>query len=230
MNVISKYIVSLSIITCSLWANGLDLKNGGVSISFEDDNGDKQHYTIKRITNEKCKSVNGANPEVIWSGNYANKNVPNDCKKTFVTTIGKISPIKISKNIQTVGELEVIDFIKKSQKNKNLLLVDARMPSWYEKMTIPTAENIPFNYFNPKKYATDFEDTMDTIGIEQDDKGNYDFSEAKTLLIFCNGSWCLQSVLAIKNLKMIGYPEEKLLWYRGGMYSWKLLNLTTITP
>ena len=230
MNKLLKIVLSTSISISCLSANNLNLKNSGVSINIEDDNGDKQHYTIKRITNEDCKALNGADPKVIWSDNYANKNIINDCKKTFVTTVGKISPIKISENIKTVGELEVIDFIQKSQQNENLLLVDARMPDWYEQMTIPTAQNIPFKYFNPKKYPTDFEDVMDSIAIEQNEDGTYDFSEAKTLLIFCNGAWCLQSELAIKNLQKIGYPENKLFWYRGGMYSWKMLNLTTIEP
>lgn len=224
-----KIVLGATISFATLSANNLDLKNSGVSINFEDSNGDKQSYSIKRITNEECKKLNGADPKVVWSGDYAKKDIISDCKKTFVTTVGKIAPMKISKNIITVGELEVIDFIQKSQTNKNLLLVDARMPDWYEKMTIPTAENIPFKYFDPVKYQDDFEDVMETTGIEKKD-GKYDFTNARTLLIFCNGSWCLQSALAIKNLKKIGYPEEKLLWYRGGMYSWKVLNLTTVAP
>lgn len=224
-----KIALCSGLLTSSLLANNLDLKGSGVSIDFEDSNGDQQTFTIKRITNEECLKLNGADPKVIWSNDYAQKDIINDCKKTFVTTVGKIAPMKISKNIQTVGELEVIEFIQKSQTNKNLLLVDARMPDWFEKMTIPTAENIPFKYFDPVKYPTDFEDVMETVGIEKK-MGLYDFSNAKTLLIFCNGAWCLQSELAIKNLKKIGYPENKLLWYRGGMYSWKMLNLTTITP
>lgn len=226
---IVKSVWALSFMVLALNANDLDLKNSGVSINYEDSNGDKQEYTIKRINNEECKKLNGADPKVIWSGNYAQKGIIADCKKTFVTTVGRISPMKIAKDIQTVGELEVIDFIQNSQENKQTLLVDARMPDWYEKMTIPTAENIPFKYFNPIKYPDDFEDVMETIGIEKNN-GKYDFSHAKTLLIFCNGAWCLQSEFAIKNLIKIGYPQKKLLWYRGGMYSWKMLNLTTIKP
>ncbi|MEA1914709.1 MAG: hypothetical protein U9N30_05260 [Campylobacterota bacterium] len=62
------------------------------------------------------------------------------------------------------------------------------------------------------------------------DEGIYDFSSAKTMVLFCNGIWCPQSSWAIQNLIKIGYPKEKLKWYRGGMYSWTSVNLTTIIP
>ena len=60
--------------------------------------------------------------------------------------------------------------------------------------------------------------------------GKYNFKNAKTMLLFCNGVWCPQSTWAIENLLKIGYPKEKLMWYRGGMYSWKMLNLTSVIP
>ncbi|MBD3841978.1 MAG: hypothetical protein IE909_08855 [Campylobacterales bacterium] len=57
---------------------------------------------------------------MIWNGDYAKSSIPNECKKTFVTTIGKISPIKMH-GIEIYGELEVIEFIKKSQIDKSLM-------------------------------------------------------------------------------------------------------------
>ena len=148
------------------------------------------------------------------------------CKKTFVTTVGKISPIK-QEGIETYGELEVIDFIQRAQMDKNLLLIDARMSPWYMKGTIPSAINISFKLFEPKH--PEFETVLETAGVEVDE-GKYNFENAKTLLLFCNGIWCPQSTWAIENLLKIGYPKEKLLWYRGGIQSWKMLNLTTIVP
>ena len=46
--------------------------------------------------------------------------------------------------------------------------------------------------------------------------------------MFCNGAWCGQSTESMKALTAIGYPEEKLKWYRGGMQSWLSLGLTTV--
>lgn len=204
-----------------------DLKWDGITINHQGstDNESKEHI-IKRVHDEECRKINGADPKVIWSGDYAKKNINPSCKKTFVTTVGKITPMKITDKIKTIGELEVISFIEKLQTNKNMLLIDARLPDWYNQKTIPTAENIPFTYFNPKKYPDDFLDVLEMIGVIYKD-GKYDFTNAKELVLFCNGAWCPQSTFAIENLIKIGYPEEKISWYRGGMYSWTMLNLTT---
>ena len=210
-------------------STSLDLKNKGVSINYVDGFDEKKTAVIKRIHDDTCKKVDGTNPNVIWGGDYANKSVGTSCKKTFVTTVGKISPMKIEEGIETYGELEVIDFIQKSTSNENLMLIDARLSNWYEKGTIPTSTNISYKRFDKKKYPTEFEDTLEELGVEIED-GKNSFNEAKTLLLFCNGVWCPQSTWAIQNLRKIGYPKEKLKWYRGGMYSWTMLNLTTIVP
>ena len=205
------------------------LKGDGIKINYLDQYEEEKSSVIKRIHDPVCRDkskVNGIDPNMIWKDDYANKKVPDACKKTFVTTVGKISPIK-KEGIETYGELEVIDFIKKKQDNENMILVDARMTAWYKKGTIPSAVNLSFKIFNPKH--PEFETVMDTANISYEN-GKYDFSDAKTMLLFCNGAWCPQSTWAIENLLKIGYPKEKLLWYRGGMYSWKMLNLTTIIP
>ncbi|MBD3816836.1 MAG: rhodanese-like domain-containing protein, partial [Halothiobacillus sp.] len=46
----------------------------------------------------------------------------------------------------------------------------------------------------------------------------------------CNGPWCGQSPTNIKELVSMGYPADKIYWYRGGMQSWSNLGLTTIQP
>ncbi len=226
-NIFTKVALIFTISISSLLANNLGLKKDGVTISYEDESGNEKKIAIKRIHNDKCKNVNGMDPDVIWGGDYARADVPKECKKTYVTTVGLISPIKIADGIETYGELEVINFMKKAQSDDSLLLVDARMVAWYEKRTIPSSINMPFKSFDPKN--ADFEIVLDTAGVEFED-GVYDFSGAKTMLLFCNGTWCPQSVWAIQNLLKIGYPKEKLLWYRGGMNSWTSLNLTTIVP
>lgn len=217
-----KFLLFVVLISTMNYANDLDLRGEGIIIDKDDSS-----FVIKRIHDQECRKINGADPKNIWSGNYANPNLPEKCIKKFVTTVGKITPININKKVKTIGELEVINFIEKSQTNENMLLIDARLPDWFLQMTIPTAENIPFTYFNKEKYPDDFYDVLEMIGAEEISEGKYDFSKAKELVLFCNGPWCPQSTFAIKNLIKIGFPQEKLSWYRGGMYSWKMLNLTT---
>ena len=73
---------------------------------------------------------------------------------------------------------------------------------------------------------------VESIGLLGGDQKTerWDFTDAKELLIWCNGPWCGQSPRAIKGLLSLGYPAEKLYYYRGGMQMWQSLGLTTILP
>ena len=54
-----------------------------------------------------------------------------------------IEPFSVSDNVETFGELEVLDFLEK----KKGLFIDARLENWYLKSAIPGAVNIPFKLF-----------------------------------------------------------------------------------
>jgi len=58
-------------------------------------------------------------------------------------------------------------------------------------------------------------------------EGEYDFEHAKTLVLFCNGPWCSQSPSMIFALLEVGYPPEKIKWYRGGMQDWLSAGMTS---
>ena len=205
-----------------------DLESEGVEVTYTNENDDEKTILIKRIKTTECKKVEFT-PEMILGGNYASNKIPKNCKKTFVTSVGKISPIKFSKKIDTFGELEVLKFIEDSKSNKNMLLVDSRTTEWFLQQTIPTAINVPYLYLNKSQYSEEFDEMMDLIGVKYVNKA-YDFTNAKELLLFCNALWCGQSPESMKKLINLGYPEEKLNWYRGGIQSWLSLNLPVIQP
>ena len=144
------------------------------------------------------------------------------------TTRGVIAPMKIDKDIETIGELEVIDYLKKSANDESIVVVDARTPDWYEKYRIPTAINMPYTLFKSKENA--IETISLELDVEQDKNGKLDFSNAKTVVVYCNGAWCAQSAMLIKKAKYsllnLGYPKDKIKYYRGGMQSWVSLGLT----
>ena len=48
-----------------------------------------------------------------------------------------IHPMKASIGVETVGELELLDFLMTKVTNDKGLLIDARLPEWYRKGTIP---------------------------------------------------------------------------------------------
>ncbi len=227
MTRIMKYVLLTFMSASVLYSNGLELKYDGVKVTYTNSSEVEKSVDIKRLHDRSCRKINGAKPDNVWGGDYAKEGLNPNCTKTFLTTAGKIQPMKLVDGVDTLGELEVISFIKDAQANEQMLLVDARMQGWYKISTIPTAVNMPFKSFEPK--SGEFENILMELGVEEEN-GKYDFSDAKSLLLFCNGAWCPQSGWAIENLISIGYPKDKLKWYRAGMYGWTSLNLTTIKP
>jgi len=139
-----------------------------------------------------------------------------------------IHPMEAAPGVTTIGELELLDFIRNEVARGEGLFIDARMPEWHEAETIPGAINIPFVIFTTPSGKR--QRILELLGAQRKEDGSLDFSQARKLALFCNGPWCDQSPRAIKGLLETGYPAEKLLYYRGGMQMWKLFGLTTVLP
>jgi rhodanese-related sulfurtransferase len=148
-----------------------------------------------------------------------------------------IQPMAVVSGVETVGELEVLGYLKRiADGDSSVKVVDSRTPDWLRRGTIPGSVNIPWTRIN-----RDVEGTF-ALGAESEEleeilskefgarlvDGAWDFRTAKTLVLFCNGSWCAQSSTNIKTLARMGYPTYKLKWYRGGMQDWVSLGLTTV--
>jgi rhodanese-related sulfurtransferase len=183
-----------------------------------------------------------------------NQDQKNTVNENFAKTSRKcppfcIQPVVLAPGVETLGEVEIIHYIKKMSEGENILVVDSRTPDWVEKGTIPGAKNLPWTKLNPAKGATtegiievmtkEFgaklaEDadafTVDEAVAEGNASKAFDYSQAKTLVLFCNGMWCGQSPNNILNLLKFGYPADKLKWYRGGMQDWEVLGLSTVKP
>lgn len=203
----------------------LQYENIKVTHTYE---GKSKDFIIKRNIDLKCLEL-GISNEIAFGGDYASKDVPKECKKTFITTLGSVQPIQMLR-VKTYGELEVLDHITKVQKDPSkYILIDSRRPDWFESSTIPSAVNLPYNSIKyDEDFPEDFEKVLKTLNIKKTGEDEYDFTNAKTAVMFCNGNWCVQSPRAIGELLVIGYPMEKLIWYRGGIQDWKILGFTTI--
>ncbi len=55
-----------------------------------------------------------------------------------------IQPTKVREGIQNIEELELLNFMKEDVVEGRGIVVDARLKSWFEFETIPSAINIPF--------------------------------------------------------------------------------------
>ena len=143
-----------------------------------------------------------------------------------------IQPAVVAPGVETIAELELLAYLKRrSDGDDSILIIDSRTPDWVERGTIPGSVNIPWTTLNisqsdPLTIADTLEESLGAQQLE----GFWDFSNAKTLVLFCNGMWCGQSPNNILNLLKFGYPAEKIKWYRGGMQDWSILGLTVIRP
>ena len=141
-----------------------------------------------------------------------------------------IRPMKLAPGVETIGELEMIDYLVAAGKpGSNILVIDSRTPDWVEKGTIPGSVNIPWTLLK--------EDTSDPLTIAgileerfgaRDEDGLWNYSEVKTVVLYCNGMWCGQSPRNIMTMLKYGYPADKIKWYRGDMQNWTALGLTTV--
>ena len=165
-----------------------------------------------------------------------NQDQKNTVNPAFAKTSRKcppfcIQPAVLAPGVETIAEVEMLDYLSKmSAGDASILVIDSRTPDWVKKGTIPGAVNIPWTALNPAKGADPIsigEIMVDKFGVKELE-GLWDYSGAKTLVMFCNGMWCGQSPNNIKNLLKFGYPADKIKWYRGGMQDWEILGLSTV--
>ncbi len=158
-----------------------------------------------------------------------------------------IQPMQLAAGIETIGEIELLGYLQQATEDESILVIDSRITQWVEKGTIPGSTHIPWTSLARSQGAT----TKDIVHILRDhfdmklvegkncadvskalaDKTPekvFDYSNAKTLIQFCNGNWCAQTPNAIEALLSFGYPPEKLKYYRDGMQGWESLGLTTV--
>ena len=142
-----------------------------------------------------------------------------------------IQPMQLAPGVETVAELEVLDALKRiSRRDDSLLVIDSRETEWLERSgLIPGAVHVPWMRLHPAHTDADaIADTLQLMFGAARHGPLWNFENARTLLLYCNGPWCGQSATNIKHLLLLGYPAHKLKWYRGGMQSWKSLGLTTV--
>lgn len=128
-----------------------------------------------------------------------------------------IQPMSPAPGVTTVGELDVLNALQ----DPAVTVIDSRVPTDHASGTIPGALSMPY---------TEMADRLHELGCEPDFEGFDCGTEARQILLFCNGAWCGQSPTAIRRIIKAGYPPEKISYYRGGMQAWRLLGLTVTAP
>jgi rhodanese-related sulfurtransferase len=143
-----------------------------------------------------------------------------------------VQPMQIATGVETLGELEMLAYMQRvADGDPGVLIIDSRTEEWVARGTIPGAVNIPYKQLDPALASPQaIADLMQLEFGAATSDGLWNFIGAKTLVFFCNGAWCGQSPTNVKALLGLGYPADRLKWYRGGMQSWESLGLTTVRP
>ncbi|MCW8890518.1 MAG: rhodanese-like domain-containing protein [Sedimenticola sp.] len=159
-----------------------------------------------------------------------------------------LGPMEVHPLVKTVGEIEIFQFMENQMRDGKGMMIDARTPEWHAKGTIPGSVNIPFTTLSkgiddlemiealelfgakPREPVGAMTKTLEEWGVlsAENMTDAWDFSQCKELVLWCNGPACGQSPRAIRGLLDVGYPPEKIHYYRGGMQVWQLYGLTTI--
>ena len=141
-----------------------------------------------------------------------------------------LQPIKL-KGIETIGELELLDYLEKiSNGDSSALVIDTRSSEMAALGTIPGSINIHGDKLIESRGANpiEIEDILTQQFGATGELNIWNFRQAKTLVMYCYGIWCGQAPRTLKALKAMGYPAYKLKWYRGGIQAWESVGLTTI--
>lgn len=164
-----------------------------------------------------------------------NQNEKNTVDPAFSKTSRKcppfcIQPMQLAPGVETIAETEMLGYLQRKENgDDSILVIDSRTPDWIERGTIPGSINIPWTQLNASRSDPfTIEDIMENQFGARKQEGLWDFSNVKTLVMFCNGMWCGQSPNNIQSLLKFGYPAHKIKWYRGGMQNWEILGLTTV--
>lgn len=112
---------------------------------------------------------------------------------------GTVQPLKLHEGVETLGELELIDWIEAGS-----TVVDTRQPELIAESRIPGAIGIRHQEI--------------VEGLEHLRGGD------QRIALYCNGPQCGATPHAIELLIEAGWEPERLLYYRGGMHDWVTLG------
>jgi len=157
-------------------------------------------------------------------------------------------PLELDSAVKTVGELEIINFMIGKMRKSQGVLIDVRGDREYRMATIPGSVNIPVTVFQKDPWDKEFVTMLEDFGAVHrgevssitrmlEDWGlvdtsllgkDWDFTNAKDLILWSNGPISRISPTAINLLLAVGYPAEKIRWYRGGLPAWQYWGFTMV--
>lgn len=128
---------------------------------------------------------------------------------------GFVQPFVPQPGVTPVTEIEVLHALN----DPSTMVIDMRDEDGPLGPTIPNSYHIPYN---------ELEDRMAELGCQQRGKNQWDCANAFKIVAFCHGPMCVQSPTGIATLVHMGFPVDKISYYRGGMLDWLGFGLSTV--
>lgn len=134
-----------------------------------------------------------------------------------------VAPAYAAVGVETVIEPQVLEFLVDVVGRNAGLLIDARMPADRALGYIPGSVSLPHEALaEPNETQAQILKALGARSFED----IYNFADAQMLMVFDNGPSQNDSGVLIAHLLEVGYPPEKIRYYRGGMQVWSVLALT----
>lgn len=122
-----------------------------------------------------------------------NQNQCNAVKPDFAITSRAcppfcIQPIEVDPRVKTIGELEVLNFLKKiCDGDASVMVIDTRTSAWVEKGIIPGTVNIPWDTLDIGKSDLVVVEYIleNQLGVKRS-ADVWSFDNVKKLVMFCN--------------------------------------------
>jgi len=129
---------------------------------------------------------------------------------------GYLQPLVPLVGVRPVTEIEVLHALN----DPSTMVIDMRDEEDPLDATIPHTYHIAYN---------EIEDRLDELGCVKAAGKRWNCAKAKKIIAFCYGPMCLQSPAGIRHLVHMGFPVNKIAYYRGGMMDWEALGLSTVS-
>ncbi len=138
-----------------------------------------------------------------------------------------VAPMTAARGVRTVGELDVLEFLKFSVEPGTGLMIDARPQDQRRLGFVPSSINIPVaTLTTATPYRTQI---LEALGGRRTGAG-WDFANAYELIVYDTGPGTSDAAELLSELVAVGYPASKLMFYRGGMQTWAGLGLSFAEP
>ena len=171
-----------------------------------------------------CTAAHAADPEYLRIIGTDTKFVAKNAKgeETVITRVmtpcaknkGWLQAMVPVPGVHPVGEIEVLN----AMNDRDALLVDMRGPEDRANGTIGGSMHIEY---------IEVVDRLNELGCSKT-AGKWDCSKAKKVYAFCNGPVCPQSSTAIVAMTRVGFPADRIYYYRGGMLDWAALGFPIV--